>query len=119
MTLTQPGEVLLLLLLCAVGVDGMHDEGRLNAHDGAISAVHSLHLSGDQTVRNITHTGTSKTFTSNTGRGITSGYWKQTDTSPEPTQDTIIHLGHYESVFILVLFSPSASVGILYSLLFS
>lgn len=59
---TQPGQVFLLLFLCAVSIDGVHDQWGLHTHDRAIAAVHSLHLTRDETVRHVTCASTAVTL---------------------------------------------------------
>lgn len=54
--LTKPGQVLLLLGCCAVRINRVHDQWRLNAHYRPISTVHPLNLSGNQTICHITRT---------------------------------------------------------------
>ena len=56
--LTEPGQVLLLLCLCAVGVDWMHHQGGLDAHDRAVPTVHTLHLSSDEAVCHVANPST-------------------------------------------------------------
>ena len=46
------------LRLRAVGVDRVHDEGRLHAHGGAIAAIDALYLAGHQAIRRVGHSGT-------------------------------------------------------------
>ena len=53
----EPGQEALLLLLGAVGVDGVHDEARLHAHHRAVTAVHALQLAGDEPVADVIHPG--------------------------------------------------------------
>ncbi len=53
-SLTQSGQVFLLLLLIAVSIDRVHNQRGLHTHDRAIATVHSLHLTRDETVRHIT-----------------------------------------------------------------
>lgn len=69
--LTQLGKVLLFLLLRAIGINGVHDQGRLHTHDGAIAAVHSLYFSRNQTIGHIACSSTAITFTANTVKGET------------------------------------------------
>lgn len=51
--LTQPGQVSLLLLLGAIGVDGVHDQRGLDAHDRPVAAVHTLDLSCQQPICHV------------------------------------------------------------------
>ena len=47
MFVTKLWQVLLLLSLCAVSIDWVHDQWRLDAHGWSIPAINSLHFSGD------------------------------------------------------------------------
>lgn len=60
--LTQPGQILLLLLLGAIRIDGMHDQRRLHAHDRTVAAVHAFDFPGDQTVGHVACPRTAVTF---------------------------------------------------------
>jgi hypothetical protein len=40
----QIGQILVLLFVCAVGVDGPHNQGRLDAHCGPIATVYTLYV---------------------------------------------------------------------------
>ena len=53
----QLGQVLAALLLRAVGVDRVHDQGRLHAHGRAVAAVDALDLAGDQAVGDMVDAG--------------------------------------------------------------
>lgn len=53
-SLTKTGQVLLLLGLCAVSIDRVHDQWRLDTHDWPVPTVHSLNLSGNQAICHIT-----------------------------------------------------------------
>jgi hypothetical protein len=44
LALGQPGEVILLLRLGPEGVDGVHHEGGLHRHGGAVGRVHALFI---------------------------------------------------------------------------
>ena len=52
----QTGQVFLALDVAAIGVDRVHDQGRLHRHHRPIAAIHTLNLAGDQTVGDIART---------------------------------------------------------------
>ena len=53
----QLGQVLLPLLLGAVGVDGVHAQARLDAQTRAIGRIHALELAGDEAVGHVVDSG--------------------------------------------------------------
>ena len=53
----QFGQIFLTLLLRAVGVYGVHDQGALHTHGAAIATVHTLYLARHQAVADIVQTG--------------------------------------------------------------
>ena len=53
----EPGQVLLALLLRAVGVDRVHHEARLDRHGRAVAAVDALDRAGDQAVADVAEAG--------------------------------------------------------------
>ena len=55
-------EVFLPLFLAAVGMDGMHDQGRLHAQGGTVAAVHPLHLPREQAVADMVEAGAAVFF---------------------------------------------------------
>lgn len=49
--LTQPGQVLLLLLFAAICIDGVHDKGGLDTHCRPVATIHPLQFSGQEPIR--------------------------------------------------------------------
>ena len=45
---TKAGQPLLLLLLCTVGIDGMHDQRGLDTHSRAVTTVDSIMINNNQ-----------------------------------------------------------------------
>ncbi len=58
----QARQVFVLLGVGAEGVDGVHHQAGLHAHGGAVGAVDSLHLAGDQAVTHMVHAGAAIAF---------------------------------------------------------